>query len=136
MTAPFEVSRRDGRAAYEPMSALHAESLRGQLLAGLGDWNGRFAQDSAMLASLTANPSEDPTSINRAMAALHMYRAIEAIEEIEDALERLGSGQRDLTESRDRHPSSIRYANWPFDPARDDRTRECSRTPERDAAAS
>lgn len=200
MTAPFEVPRQEGRAAHEPMSAFHAESLRAQLLAGIGDWNGRFAQEGAMLALLTTNPSEDPTCINRAMAALHMYRAIEAIEEIQDALDRIKDGRygtcqscngpipferlevipqtrfcdvchtaidlpapsrrgpvrgeravlpsraftverlahdpRDLAESRDRHPSSIRYANSPYDAASDERTPGCSRKPERDAAAS
>jgi DnaK suppressor protein len=200
MTALFEVSRQDGRAAHEAFSAVDTESVRGQLLAGIGDWSARFAQDAAMLAVLTTNPSEDPTSINRAMAALHMYSAIEAIEEIQDALvrisdgrygtcqscngpipferlavkpqtrfcdvcstavdppersrrsrvrgeravlpsraltvERLAADRRDLTESRHRHPSSIRYANSPYDPASDEHSPGCSRKPERDAAAS
>ena len=124
MTAPFAVSRKGGRAADEALSAVRAEVLLGRLLAGIGDWSARFAHDAAMVAVLTTNPSEDPTSINRAMAALHMYRAIEAIEEIQAALVRTRDGPV-------RGERAVPASRAPEEP-----TQGCSREPERDAAAS
>jgi hypothetical protein len=48
-----------------------------------------------MLELLDAHPGEDPTSVDRALTALHMYRAVEAIQEFERALVRLENGRHD-----------------------------------------
>jgi RNA polymerase-binding transcription factor DksA len=53
----------------------------------------QLTHDSAMLELLTANPSADPTFVERAMTALHMYSAVEAIEEFTTALVRLEDGR-------------------------------------------
>jgi hypothetical protein len=59
----------------------------------MGAWKAQLAHDSAILELLTANPSEDPTGVDRAMTALHMFGAVEAIEEFTDALIRLENGR-------------------------------------------
>jgi DnaK suppressor protein len=94
MTAPFEVlRRRTGRATTSQRSTLQADTLRPLLLAEMRKQAAQFAQHAAALADLTANSSEDTTAgRDRAMAALHAYRAREAIEEIEDALVRIDDG--------------------------------------------
>jgi RNA polymerase-binding transcription factor DksA len=93
MTAPFEVLRRTGRAATSQLSTAQADILRPLLRAELGEQAAKFAQHAAALADLTANSSEDTTAgRDRAMAALHAYRARETIEEIEDALVRIEDG--------------------------------------------
>jgi DnaK suppressor protein len=92
MTAPFEV-RRAGRAATSQLSTSQAESLRSMLLARMGEQAAQFVQHASTLAALSASSSEDTTaSRDRAMAALHAYRACEALEEIEDALVRIDDG--------------------------------------------
>jgi RNA polymerase-binding transcription factor DksA len=94
MTAPFEeLRRRADRAAASQLSAVQADTLRPLLLAEMGEQAAQFAQHTAALADLTANSSEDATAArDRAMTALHAYRAREAIEEIEDALVRIENG--------------------------------------------
>jgi hypothetical protein len=54
-----------------------------------------------MLAALTVSSSEDPTSRERAMAALHLYGARAAIEEIDDALVRIDEGRYGTCQSCD-----------------------------------
>jgi DnaK suppressor protein len=100
MTASFEVSEQD-RSAGEQLSARYAEALRGRLIAEIWEWSARIAQDSAVIARLTANSSADPTSLDRAMATLRIYRAIEAIEEMQDALIRLADGRFGTCQSCD-----------------------------------
>lgn len=93
MTAPFEVSRRADGAATSQVSTLQADTVRAALLAGMVEQAAQFARHAATLAVLTANASEDTTAgLDRARAALHAYRAREAIEEIEDALVRIEDG--------------------------------------------
>jgi hypothetical protein len=59
---------------------------------GIGLWKARLAYDTAFLGLLAADPGQDPTGVKRATTALHMYGAVEAIEEFEDALARLEDG--------------------------------------------
>jgi RNA polymerase-binding transcription factor DksA len=93
MTAPFEVLRRAGRATTPQLSTLQADTLRARLLAEMEEQSAQFARHAAALADLTANSSEDTTCGRaRAMAALHAYRARQAIEEIEGALVRIEDG--------------------------------------------
>jgi hypothetical protein len=102
MTAPFEVARRAGRAADGQLTALQAETLHDRLLAAMGEWSAQFERDAAVFAVLTAEPSEDPTGLDRAMAALGMYGAIEAIEKIKDALVRITADPYGTCQSCDR----------------------------------
>jgi RNA polymerase-binding transcription factor DksA len=102
MIAPFEVSCRAGRAADKPLTARQAERLHDRLLAATEKWTAQYAREAAKLAVLTADPSEDPTGLDRAMAALGMYGAIEAIEKIEDALVRVTDDQYGTCQSCDR----------------------------------
>lgn len=69
------------------------DRLRERLVDGMGLWKAQLAYDMAIVELLTANPSEDPTGADRATTALHMYSAVEAIEEFEDALVRLDDGR-------------------------------------------
>jgi RNA polymerase-binding transcription factor DksA len=66
--------------------------MRASLLTGMEQRTAQLSQETTRLGMLTANPSEDPTGFDRAMAALHMYAAREAIEEIHDALVRIEDG--------------------------------------------
>jgi hypothetical protein len=75
------------------------QGLRVRLFDGMGAWKAQLAHDSAILELLTANPSEDPTGVDRAMTALHMFSAVEAIEEFTDALVRLENGRYGSCES-------------------------------------
>ena len=56
-------------------------------------WKAQLAYDAVILDLLTADPHEDPTGVERAITALHMYSAVEAIEEFEDAFVRLEDGR-------------------------------------------
>jgi hypothetical protein len=126
------VSDRAGRVADRLIAVPRAESLRRRLEAEMGTWTAHLAHDAATLAVLNADPSDDPSGLNRAMTALHMYDAVVAIEEIEDALLRLGQrtdaaspprsapavarvvhDPRVLAASRARHPSSVRHEHAP-----------------------
>lgn len=68
------------------------DDLRNRLLAGVGMWQTQLAHDTAKLDLLTAYPGDDPTGVERATTALHMYGAVEAIEEFADALVRVEDG--------------------------------------------
>lgn len=48
----------------------------------------QLARGAAMFDRLTANCSEDPTGVHRAITALHMYRTIEEIQALERAFAR------------------------------------------------
>ena len=89
MTAPAEVPRGAGRVAARHVSTVQANAVRALLVATRREQTAEFAGHQATLAALTANSSADRTGLDRAMAALRMYDAREAIEEIEDALVRL-----------------------------------------------
>jgi RNA polymerase-binding transcription factor DksA len=67
--------------------------VRERLVDGMGLWNAQLAYDTAILELLNANSGEDSTSVDRATTALHMYSAVEAIEEFESALVRVESGR-------------------------------------------
>jgi len=75
------------------------DRLRKRLVDGMGLWKAQLAYDTAVLELLNANPGEDPTSVDRATTALHMYSAVEAIEEFESALVRLENGRYGTCES-------------------------------------
>ena len=83
MTAPFDVSRSAGRIAYPLAATFQADKLHALLLAGKAERTVELARESSRLAVLTSNPSEGPSGLDRAMSALNMYAAQEAIEEIE-----------------------------------------------------
>lgn len=182
MTALSELSPHDGGPTREPLSPRRAETLRDRLLAKMGERSTEFANNATNFAKLTTDSSQDPRGLDRATAALRMYRAVAAIEELHDALVRVKEGRfgtcqscsrpippkrlesfpqtrfcavcsaavdhrgrtrrgpflgeptgvpprssRRLTvqkpdpsvlvESRDRHPSSVRYPSSPHDPA-------------------
>jgi DnaK suppressor protein len=78
------------------------DRLRERLLDGMGMWKAQLAYDTAILDLLNANPGKDPTGVDRATTALHMYSAVEAIEEFEDALVRLDDGRYRTCQSCDR----------------------------------
>ena len=90
--SPFEVSRRADCIAHPLLSARQAETLRALLVAELGERTDELAKEATMLAALTTNSSKDPTGLDRAMSALHMYGARAAIEEIDAALVRIDGG--------------------------------------------
>jgi RNA polymerase-binding transcription factor DksA len=58
----------------------------------MGLWKAQLAYDTTIFGLLAANPDQDPTGVQRATTALHMYGAVEAIEEFEDALVRVDNG--------------------------------------------
>jgi hypothetical protein len=78
------------------------DRLRERLVDGIGLWKAQLAYDTAILDLLNANPGRDPAGVDRATTALHMYSAVEAIEEFEDALVRLDDGRYGNCQSCDR----------------------------------
>jgi RNA polymerase-binding transcription factor DksA len=92
MAAASEVSGRVGRPAYSALSTRHAERLRGRLLAGMGEQSAHLAQHAATLEALSGRPCDELADRNRAMAALAMFVAYEAMEEIADAVARIDDG--------------------------------------------
>ena len=70
-----------------------ADRLRERLVDGMGLWKAQLAYDTAILDLLNANPGRIRRASSRATTALHMYGAVEAIEEFEDALVRLDDGR-------------------------------------------
>jgi DnaK suppressor protein len=142
VTALSELPRPDGGSAGETLPPRRTAAVRGQLLAMLGERSEEFAHSAKNFARLTTDSSQDPIGLDRATAALGMYCAIEAIEELHDALVRVEEGscgacqtcRRPIpperletfpqtrfcaacSESMERHPSSIRYTRTPRDPA-------------------
>jgi hypothetical protein len=116
MTGPFEATPRSAdSAAHSSISTFQAKTLRQTLLAGREEQSAKFTQHAALLASLTADSSEDADGLTRAKAALRMYRACEAIEQIDHALVRLrvsnpigGYGsERDAFDPTGEWPSSL-----------------------------
>ncbi|MEO8697589.1 MAG: hypothetical protein ABI658_29075, partial [Acidimicrobiales bacterium] len=59
------------------------------LLADKEALTAEVAQHAATLDALSVGLSADTTSLDRAMTALHMYEAREAIEEVDEALARM-----------------------------------------------
>ena len=92
MAAATEVSRRVGRLAYSALSTRHAERLRSRLLAGMGEHSAHLARHAATLEALSGGSFDEMADRDRAMAALAMYVAYEAMEEIADAVARLADG--------------------------------------------
>jgi RNA polymerase-binding transcription factor DksA len=87
MTAPAEVSRGARRVATPQVSTVQANAVRARLVARRREQTAQFAGHQATLVALTADSSA--TGLDRALAALRMYGACEAIEEIEKDLVRL-----------------------------------------------
>ena len=92
MSAPFEVLRRTSRFTPSPRPTPQADLLRALFRIGMREQTVQFAQHAATLAALSARSGADATSRERALAALHMYCARAAIEEIEDALVHIDDG--------------------------------------------
>ena len=116
MTAPFAATARSADSATRAsIPAFQAETLRQTLLAGRAEQSAEFTQHAVMFASLTADSSEDGDGLTRALAALRMYRAREAIEQIDHALVRLrvanaigGDGrEREAFDPTGEWPSSV-----------------------------
>ena len=91
MSAPFEVLRRTNHSDW--LSGTPPDDLlRALFRVGMREQATKFSRWAATLAALNENAAADTTSRERAMAALRMYCAREAIEEIEDALVQIGDG--------------------------------------------
>jgi RNA polymerase-binding transcription factor DksA len=92
MTASFGASPRPTHAAPAPLSRFQTNTLEMALLAVRVEQANELTHHAATLAKLMDNSTGDTTGRDRAMAALHMYGAREAIEEVEDALLRIRDG--------------------------------------------
>jgi hypothetical protein len=87
MDAPFDASTHAGRAPRSSRGPRQADTLRARLLDEIGEHAAQLARHSARFHALT-DLSNDPTSLERAKAALHMYCARNAMDEIEKSLVR------------------------------------------------
>jgi hypothetical protein len=92
MSALFEMLRRTSGFTASPPPVLHADLLRALFHVGMREQAVQLAQHAATLAALSAQSGAEATSRERAVAALHMYCARAAIEEIEDALVNIDDG--------------------------------------------
>jgi RNA polymerase-binding transcription factor DksA len=86
------VSTHAGHAAHSPLSTLQTDELRTALLVGRAEQTAEFTRHAGRFETLATDSSGHTTSRDRAMAALRMFVAREAIEEIEDALLRIREG--------------------------------------------
>jgi RNA polymerase-binding transcription factor DksA len=102
MAAASEVSRRGGRVDHAALSTPHAEGLRARLLAGMAEQSSQCAQHEATLAALSGSAHGDMADRDRALAALHMYVARAAMDEIDDALSRIDDGSYGVCQSCER----------------------------------
>jgi pyruvate dehydrogenase complex dehydrogenase (E1) component len=90
MSAPLDVLRRTNHSDW--LSGTPPDDLlRALFRVGMRQQATRFSQWSAMLAELNKSAATN-ASLERATAALRMYCAREAIEEIEGALVQIGDG--------------------------------------------
>lgn len=112
MHAWSEFLRRDGHLGG-------AEAATGDLPAGISEPSTDFARHATDFVRLTLDASHDPIGLARATAALRMYRAVQALERLRDALARQGSGPDPSAPAagRVRHPSSIHQPRADLDPA-------------------
>jgi DnaK suppressor protein len=92
VTALSELPRPDGGSAQETLPPPPTAAVRDHLLAMLGERSEEFGHSAKTFARLTNDSSQDPIGLDRASAALGMYCAIEAIEELHDALVRVEEG--------------------------------------------
>ena len=116
MAGPFEPTPRSAYSGtHSSISTFRANTRRRTLLAEREEQSAKFTEHAVMLASLTADPSGDVIGRARALAALRMYCARQAIEEIDDALLQLrvakvtgryGTG-RDAVDSTREYPTSL-----------------------------
>ena len=101
MTAPAEVCRAARRVVVPQCSTVQVNTLRALLVATRREQTARSAGHQATLAALVANLSADISSRDRAMAALHVYCAPEAIEEVENTHIRIDDGGSGFCQSHD-----------------------------------
>jgi RNA polymerase-binding transcription factor DksA len=102
MAAVSEVSRRGGRVDHAALSTRHAERLRARLIAGMAEQSTQLAQHEAALAASISRSCAEVVHRDRALAALHMYVAREAMEEIDAALARIDDGSYGTCQSCER----------------------------------
>jgi hypothetical protein len=100
MTSAADMSHRS-RPATQMFDA-PADGYRSRLVALLQDQSIRFAQREAALSMLTSSSPSGTTALDRALAALDLYIAREAIEEVEAALLRSASGPSTASHATDR----------------------------------
>jgi RNA polymerase-binding transcription factor DksA len=106
VTARTEASHGDACAPASHLSTHRLARLRSRLLVGLDEEALRFGRLRATFAALTAD-SATTTDRDRAVAALRMFGARALIEEIEDAIVRMGSGSYGTCQSCHR-PISVK----------------------------
>ena len=116
MTGPFEATHPGADAATPTsISTFRATTLRQTLIAERGEQSAKFTEHAVELASLNADSSGDVIGRARALAALRMYCARQAIERIDDALVRLriekaigryGAGRGTVDPTRE-YPTSL-----------------------------
>lgn len=92
MSVPADVLRHTNRVDRTSHSVRQDDLLRALFRVGLREQAAEFSQWAATLAALNETSAADATSRERATAALRMYCAREAIEELEDALVQIGDG--------------------------------------------
>jgi pyruvate dehydrogenase complex dehydrogenase (E1) component len=100
MSVPADVLRRANRFGLTPPSPSRDDLLRALFRVGMREQAAKFSQWAATLAALNENVGGDATSRKRAMAALRMYCAREAMDEIEDALVQIGDGTSPMRRHR------------------------------------
>ena len=113
MTEASAASDRVGSVAYSPLPTFASQTLRARLVAGMKEHIAQFEEHAVSLAALTGDGSGESAARERAMAALDLYRAREAIEEIESALARVEDGSYGTCQSCERPISFERLEALP-----------------------
>jgi RNA polymerase-binding transcription factor DksA len=110
MTAPVAVSQHSERSDGSQLVTVQTDKVRAQLLAEADNHAAMLARCTNAL--ITSAP-ENTTDLARAMNALRMYRAREALEEIEGALARVEAGSYGICLACDRPIPLERLATIP-----------------------
>jgi RNA polymerase-binding transcription factor DksA len=90
MTAPVAMSQHSARSGGSPLATAQADTVRAHLLAEAETHGSALARCTAAL--VTSSP-DNMTDLARALNALRMYEAREALEEIAGALARVEAGR-------------------------------------------
>ncbi len=88
MTTPLQVLRAGDQFGRWQLSKVLLSEVQDLLRAALAEQTAEFDGHAEVLATY---PLDDANARDRAIAALHMFRAREAIEDIQDALVRIES---------------------------------------------
>src|SRR5680860_812079 len=92
MAVSVEMSGPAHQGVIAHLTTEQLDALRSVLIEAVEEQRAQLEQNDALIAALTANPSDDASGRDRGMARLASERAREALADLEGALARLDDG--------------------------------------------